>query len=161
MSGKICDACQALYEEVGDQARTDDLFEKVRRSDDALLCRGKFVDSEAHYFVQVAEEHDRVFVGLATPDRWLSESIEADLMHQGEDVEELLEEELVDQGFDEPLKVEHYRDDAKRYTFRSAVSLPAEVKLDSEEMCERVVRVLRSYEACFRELGDMAGGEEE
>ena len=109
MSGKICDACQALYEEVGDQARTDDLFEKVRRSDDALLCRAKFVDSEAHYFVQVAEEHDRVFVGLATPDRWLSESIEADLMHQGEDVEELLEEELVDQGFDE-LRIVHVHD---------------------------------------------------
>lgn len=157
--GDICDACQALYEEVGDLARDAGLFEKVRRSDHALLCKARHVESEAHYTVHVGEDHDMVYVGLQTPDRWLSESIEADLMHQGEKIEELLEEELIDQGFEEKLSVEHFRDDAKLYIFRSPVSLPQNAKLEGEQMVERVMRVLQAYEACFRELGDMTEAE--
>ena len=155
----ICDACQALYEEVGDQARRSGLFDKVRRTDHVLLCRAREVESEAHYFVFVNDDHDHVYVGLHTPDRWLSESIEADLVHLGEKVEELLEEELIDQGIDEAFAVEHFRDDEKLYVFRSAVPVTGSAKLESEETAERITRILRAYEACFYELGDMAGEE--
>jgi len=152
----ICDECQALYEEVGDLARDAEVFEKVRRTDDALICRVREVESDAHYRAEVSEDHDLVFVGLYTPDRWLSESIEAELMNRRDKVEDLLEDELYDQGFEARLPVEHFRDDDKNYVFRSPVFLPKSEKLDGEGMIDRVKRVLLAYEATFRELGDMS-----
>jgi len=151
----ICDECQALYEEVGDRAREAKVFDKVRRNDDALRCRAKAVDAEAYFMAQVADKHDLIWVGLYTTDRWLSESIEADLMHQGDKIEELLEEELFDQGFEAKLPVEHFRDEQKRYVFRSPVFLPKGEKLDGEAMVDRVTKVLLAYRATFNQLGDM------
>lgn len=151
----ICDECQALYEEVGDRAREAKVFAKVRRTDDALRCRAKHVDPDAFYRVEVdLPSHKRIFIGLYTADRWLSESIEADLVHTGDKMEELLEEELVEQGFEAPLPIEHYRDEDKYFVFRSAIDVePSEI--DHESTVERVEQVLLAYEACFRELGDM------
>jgi hypothetical protein len=156
----ICDECQALYEEVGDRVREPKVFEKVRRTDLALFCRAKRVESEACYRVTVADKHDLVWVGLYTPDRWLSDSIEADLLNRGEKMEELLEEELYDQGFEARLPVEHFRDDEKQYVFRSPVFLHKGEKLDSEPMADRVTKVLLGYEALFGQLGNMVPHEE-
>lgn len=151
----ICDECQALYEEVGDRVRKPDVFEKVRRTDERLLCKAKGIEGEAYYAVTINDDHDTVYVSLFTPDRWLSESIEAELVHLGEKVEELLEEELVDQGLDQALTVEHFRDDAKLYVFRSPLKLPDDEVLDGPEMIDRATKTLLAYEATFRELGDM------
>ncbi len=156
----ICDECQALYEEVGDRVRKEAVFAKVRRTDDMLRCKARLVKSEATYFAEVNDAHDTVYVGLATPDRWLSESIEADLLFKGDKIEELLEEELVDRGIEEPpARVEHFRNDARQYVFRSPLPKPANAKLDSEIMIDRVTRTLLAYEAAFRQLGDMTGDE--
>lgn len=152
----ICDECQALYEEVGDRVREARVFAKVRRNDEALICRARDVESEANYLAEVADTHDVVWVGLYTPDRWLSESIETDLLHQGDKLEDLLEDELVELGFEARLPVEHFRDDQKQYVFRSPVFLPAGEKLEGEGMVDRVTKVLLGYEAMFRQLGDMA-----
>lgn len=152
----ICDECQALFEEVADQVRTAGVFETVRRTDDALKCRARDVASETMYAAEVPDQRDLVWVGLITPDRWLSESIEADLMHQGEKIEDLLEEELFDKGFEARLPIEHFRDEQKLYVFRSPVFLPKGEKIKGEPMIERVTRVLLAYEACFRQLGDMS-----
>lgn len=157
----ICDECQALYEEAGDRAREAKVFARVRRNDDALICRARDVDSDTQYRVEVAEKHDLVWVGLYTPDRWLSESIETDLLHLGDKLEDLLEEELYDQGFEARLPMEHFRDDEKQYVFRSPVFLPKSEKLDGEGMIDRVTRVLLAYEAMFRQLGDMDPDEED
>jgi len=157
----ICDECQSLYEEVGDRVRASSVFEKVRRNDDALRCRGKHAESEVYYIAEVSEAHDLVWVALETPDRWLSESIEADLMFKGDKIEELLEEELVDQGFEGSLPVEHFRNEEKRFVFRSPVFLPASEKLDGEGMVDRVTQVLLAYEAAFRQLGNMVPQDEQ
>lgn len=156
----ICDECQALYEEVGDRVREARVFAKVRRNDDALLCRAMHTESEAYYFARVADKHDMVYVGVYTPDRWLSESIEADLLHKGDKLEDLLEEELCDQGFEGRLPMEHFRDEQKLYVFQSPVFLPKGERLDGEGMVDRVTEVLLSYEAMFRQLGDMAPADE-
>ena len=110
----ICDSCQALFEEVGDRVRSAGVFAKVRRADDALKCTARCDQGEAFYYAEVPEPHDLVWVGLFTPDRWLSESIEADLMFKGDQIEDLLEDELCDQNFDGRLPVEHLRDDDRR-----------------------------------------------
>lgn len=157
----ICDECQALYEEVGDLVREADVFDRVRRTDEALVCRARVPGTEACYRAEVSEDHDLVWVGLYTADRWLSESVEADLMFKGDKVEELLEDELFDQGFEARLPVEHFRDDHKRYVFRSPVFLPKGEKLDGEGMIDRVKKVLLAYEATFRQLGDMSPEDQE
>lgn len=157
----ICDECQALYEEAGDRVREAKVFARVRRNDDALICKARDVDSETNYRVRVTDEHDLVWVGLYTPDRWLSESIETDLLHQGDKLEDLLEEELYDQGFEARLPMEHFRSDDKVYVFRSPVFLPKSEKLDGEGMIDRVTRVLLAYQAMFRQLGDMSPDEDD
>lgn len=70
-------------------------------------------------------------------------------MHTGDDVEELLEEELVEQGLEASRPaVEHFRSDDRLFTFRSPVA---------PENADTAARWLLAYEACFRQLGDMAG----
>jgi hypothetical protein len=151
----ICDECQALYEEVGDRARDAKVFQKVRRTDLGLFCRPLHTEAEATYLIEVGKEHDLVWVGLQTPDRWLNESIEADLVNQGDKIEELLEEELIDQGFEARLPVEHFRNEAKQFVFRSPVFIPKGERISSEAMVDRVAKTLLAYEQLFRELGDV------
>ncbi len=153
----ICDECQALYEEVGERVREAGVFKKVRRTDDALRCGAKYVEAEAYYLVEVSQPaHDRVYVGLYTPDRWLSESIEADALHRGEKFEELIEEELADLGSDvTDIRVEHFRNDDKVFVFRTALTVTSQAQIDKEQTIARVTALLLAYEAAFRELGDM------
>ena len=157
----ICEPCQTMFEEVADRVRAADVFDKVRCGDDALMCRARPNSSDASYFAEVPEPHNLVWVGLLTSDRWLNESIEAALMDQGDDIQELLEDELIDQGFDGRLPVEHFRDNEKQYLFRSPVSLPNGEKLDEEPMIIRVSKVLLAYEAAFNQLGDLRAGQDE
>jgi hypothetical protein len=92
-------------------------------------------------------------VSLVTEDRWLSESIEADLMHHGDPIEELIEEELVELGMAHPtVVVKHYRDEQKLYTFRSPVPLEGR---DESAAADIAATWLLAYEAAFRQLGDM------
>lgn len=86
-------------------------------------------------------------------DRWLSESIETDLLHTGDKVEELLAEELAEQGFPtgHGLRIEHFRSDDLLFTFRSPLSLSP----SAPDAADAAARYLLAYEACFRNLGDM------
>jgi hypothetical protein len=160
--GGIGGGVDGLYEAVATAARQAGAFRAVERTDEGLRCDADGPDSEAWYLVAAdADDPRRVWIGLYTPDRWLSESIEADLMHLGDDLEELLDEELVDQGEDTgPIPVEHFRDDARRYVFRSAVTVSGGDPADPDAVA-RVGRVLLAYEACFRQLGDMSGDDED
>ncbi len=131
------------------------VFERVECGSDHVRAYPKAGDSQAWYEVS-ADDKDRLWVGLYTPDRWLSESIEADLMHQGDKIEELLEDELIDQDACERLEVEHFRDDELRYVFRSRV----ERGMRGDEAGERVARIVLAYGACFGQLGDMSPQDE-
>lgn len=115
-------------------------------------------DAAAPAFYRVDVGGGEVWVSLVTADRWLSESIEADLMHSGDKLEELIEEELVDQGEEAApggrISFEHFRSDDMLFTFRTRV--PPAAAGDPQ----RVSRYLLAYEACFRNLGDMSGGED-
>lgn len=106
----------------------------------------------ADAFYRIRNEADGTWIALVTSDRWLSQSIEQQLVHTGDKLEDLLEEELID--LDSPvtrLKVEHFRDEEKFFTFRSKVPVGSDPV--------SIAILLRGYEACFRRLGDMEGGE--
>jgi len=154
-------ASGVMYEQVAGRLRGLAVFQDVRWDDEALSCRARFVDSETYYRVCVDPGKPVAQVGLYSPDRWLSESIEADLMHQGDKIEELLEEELVEQGLDFQLPIEHFRDKQMRYVFRSPVELPGEESLSGQATVDRIVRVLLAYEAVFGQLGDMKSPDEQ
>lgn len=118
---------------------------------------------------RVGFDGGKVWVSLVTADRYLSQSIEQDLVHTGDSLPELLQEELLDLGFDKAggtptqptptlLAVEHFRDDAKLFTFRTALPIdPARLDAAAATLC---VLAVRAYDATFRRLGDMEGGEE-
>jgi hypothetical protein len=110
------------------------------------------LDVEACYFAALDAATGQIVAGFATTDRWLSQSIEADLMFRRDDLEELLAEELADQGYNQPLKVEHFRDEAKRYVFLSR--LPEQ---EWAQLQQSIVSVVKAYTACFAELGDLRG----
>ena len=131
-----------------------DVFESVLRTGDGLRCAALFVEEEC-YYAATTDNDGCVWVGWYTPDRWLSESVEADLVHLGDKIDDLLEEELLDLGFMGKLTIEHFRDADKVFVFRSKLDLPA----DADAAAEVVTLALLAYQACFVELGDM--GEDE
>lgn len=132
------------------KARSSGLFGSVEVRPHSVVCEAKASAAPAQYRVTV--EGSRWYVEVTTADRWLSHSIEADLLNTGDHLEDLVDEELVELGAT-PLKakVEHFRNDEKLFVFRSL--LPG---------ADAATTTLLAYEACFSRLGDMsAGGDEE
>lgn len=148
-----------LLDHVADQARQADVFDGVEQRDGAVICAARGAAAPAEYVVAVDEAAGAIWIVLRTPDRWLSESIEAELMHTGDKLEELVEDELAE--LDCPAKVtfEHFRDDDLRYTFRSPIRLAAGQAADDAEVMAKTTAHLLAYEAAFRELGDMSADE--
>ena len=130
-------------------------FAAIKRTDAGVRCDALYVEEECYYAAH-AEDDGTVWVGWYTPDRWLSESVEADLVHTGDKIDELLEEELVDQGLSIKIALEHFRDREKIFVFRGKVELPG----DSGEAAALLVKVLLAFQACFVELGDMGPDED-
>jgi hypothetical protein len=134
------------------------VFAEIKIVRGMLTCAARESAEPAWYRIEPAAA-GTWSVSLVTPNRWLSESIEADLMHHGDPIEELIEEELVDQGYEgEALPVKHFRSDDLLYTFVSP--LPIDAARD-DEAARTATQCLLAYEAAFRELGDMSGGSEE
>lgn len=141
-----------LLAEVAQAARKAGVFDEVTIAESGeLICAAKEVDAE--YVVSCEPPDGQLWVVLRTPDRWLSESIEADLMHTGDKLEELIEDELLELGESFPVRFEHYRDDEKRYVFRTPSP--------TEEDASQLAALLLAYEAAFGQLGDMGGDEAE
>jgi len=139
-------------------ARDRGVFGAVEMMDGRLRCQARDAAAEAWY--GVACDGQGWVVSLSTADRWLSESIETDLLHFGDPMEELIEEELVELGGEGPVAPpRHYRADDRSYVFRSTV--PGVGTRPDPAGVERVALWLLAYEAAFRNLGDMSGGQEE
>lgn len=137
-----------IVRSIGAEASSRGVFARVENLDDRIRCHAKGSPEPAWY--ELACEDGRLVVRFATPDRWLSESIESDLMHFGDPLEELVEEELAELGWRGPMPpVRHFRDDARLYVFENAV--PA------DGGAETALKFLFAYESAFRSLGDVGG----
>lgn len=149
----MLEAIRARAEEAG-------VFAECRLADGRLQCRALNAAEEAWYRIEPDNGPDNGswYVSLVTPNRWLSESIEADLMHFGDPIEELIEEELIELGMEKGQpKVEHYRSDDMLYTFRT----PLKSAEGDAAFSQEAGTYLLAYEAAFRELGDMDVDEED
>lgn len=130
------------------QATQADVFDGVTVAGEGITCVARGAAAPACY--SVSRVGEGVVVRLCTSDRWLSESIETDLMHTGDSIEELVADELVELGGDARVpRIRHFRNDAREYVFEHDVEADGSTAL----------RVLLAYEAAFRQLGDMAAAE--
>jgi hypothetical protein len=160
VSGSVVRLLQALR----DRAEKAGAFGPVRLDSDIgrLTCRAANAAEPAEYRVDV--QQGKLWVSLVTPNRWLSESIETDLLHTGDKLGELIEEELAEFDYDtkgETVTFEHFRSDDKLFTFRSTLPIRLD-QADAPDAIETASKWLLAYEACFRRLGDMDGaGDEE
>jgi hypothetical protein len=144
-----------LLREAADQCRAAGVFGQVTVSDTLLECQARA--SAAPAFFRLSFEQDKLWVSLVTSDRWLSQSIEADLVHTGDKLEDLLAEELADLDYlGKPPAFEHFRSEDKLFTFRSVVP----VEPAGAGAAKTAAVFVLAYEACFRRLGDMESSEE-
>jgi len=140
-----------LLASIAKSARHAGVFASVEVDGGRVVCRAEGSGEPAFY--RVGEDGGAWWAELVMRDRWLSESIEATLMHAGDSIEELLDEELADVGYDGPTpKVEHFRSDDMLFTFRTRIPSADAVT---------AARFLLAYEQCFRNLGDMEAGDDE
>ncbi|MBU6412289.1 MAG: hypothetical protein KGS45_02345 [Planctomycetes bacterium] len=129
-----------------------------------LVALAKEAAAPAEYRLEWDERKKGVFVSLVMADRWLSESIESHLVEHGDKMEELLDDELVEVGYFDLggaaiEHIEHFRSDDRLFTFRALV--PLGEQMDNAEAVDLTTRLMLGFEACFRQLGDMEGGEGE
>ncbi|GAB5496920.1 MAG: hypothetical protein Phyf2KO_20000 [Phycisphaerales bacterium] len=155
-------AAETQFNQVIEHARTKaeeaGVFESVALEGTDLVCKAQGSAEDAFYRLQPRDEG--LYVMLDMKDRWQSESIESDLMHSGDSLEELFDEELAELGYEgDTPTYQHFRDDQMRFVFQSPV--PVDGK-SSDEAGEIAAQYLLGYEACFRQLGDMDedGGED-
>lgn len=132
------------------------VFASVTRTEQGVRCDAPHVEEECYYAAQL-DDAGTLWVGWYSPDRWVSGSIEGDLVHTGDKIDELLEEELVDQGLSVSIPLEHYRNDDKLFVFQGKLELPP----NAEQATEILIRVLLAFQACFVELGDMSPDDDE
>lgn len=146
-----------LFEAVASRAREAGVFASVRVEGHRLVCVAKEVES-AEYRLDW-DEAGSLWVSLVTPDRWLSGSIEGDLVHTGDKMDELVTDELVELGCDDVVDtVEHFRSEDLLFTFRSRVPVAGR---SGDEATSIASAYLLAYEACFCQLGDMSGEDED
>ena len=154
----MCSAVEdGLLEAVASRALEAGVFASVRLDGARLVCAAKEVES-AEYRLD-RDGAGTLWVSLVTPDRWLSGSIEGDLVHTGDKMHELVTDELVELGCDDVVSaVEHFRSEDMLFTFRSPVPVAGR---SSDDAASVASVYLLAYEACFRQLGDMSGGDDD
>lgn len=130
-------------------------FAEVRTHGGVVTCRDP-IQPEAAFRIEA--EGGKVYVTWTSPDRYLSQSIEAELMWTGDDLDDLIDEEVADQGRvgADLGRVEHFRNEEKLFVFRSSVPLEGAIEKDAAALC----KCLLAYQAAFRDLGDMKVGDE-
>lgn len=147
---------ESLFKQVSEQVKAKGVFASVELQDQAIVCQAKADDPETKAFYKLTlGQADELQVGIYTLDRWLSESIEADLVEHKDDIEELLYDEMYELGLDKGLGVYHFRDEDLQYVFRSQILLPSDKPADGADFVAYVTKVLLAYEATFCQLGDL------
>lgn len=138
-----------VLDEAARLADASHVFAHVERRGGLIECVSRS-QPEASFRIEISE--GSVFVCWACGDRYISQSIEADLMWTGDDLDDLIGEELVEQGYlGGPLgAVEHFRDEQKKFIFRSRISSDPRA-VDARAL----VQCLLAYNDAFAPLGDM------
>ncbi len=147
-------ALAALLSAVRAHAEASGLFGEVTLEGATLSLVAPHAAAPAWY--RVLAEQGHLYIALVTPDRYLSQSIEQDLVHAGDKMGDLLNDELIDVDHPAPYRpvVEHFRDPQKLFTFRS-VAPASDLAGSLSDSAQRIWLTLKAYQACFVNLGGM------
>lgn len=156
------DTLVKLLREVAISATSAGVFDGVKVEDGRLSAKAAGSAAPAAYRVEA--EGDRLWVSLVMADRWLSGSIELDLIHTGDKLTDLIEEELVELECPGKVTFEHFRSEERLFTFRTPI--PVDLKAlehppKRQAALQIITAYLLAYEACFRNLGDMSASGED
>lgn len=150
---------QSFFRSVAQKLEDAEAFSSVEVVETGVIARYIDEDVDGEFWLEWTPAG--LEVAMKTPDRWLSQSVEATLMNTGDELEELIDEELVELGCEEgPLPIKHFRDEQRRYVFQS----PAPIEIASAttpEAVETAAACLLAFERAFAPLGDFAGGDED
>lgn len=156
MTNEIENTEQTLYKTVLKGAQAAGVFGDVLIDSRGVCCQAKNSAEPAFYRVEAVG--DQVWIGMETEDRWLSGSIEGDLVNTGDKLDELIEEEVVDLGHhDAKVSFDHFRSPEMLYVFRSRLSTP----IGDAKVADHALIWLLGYEIVLRELGDMDESQED
>lgn len=163
MIATMNDTLVGFLEEVASMARDAGVFGSVKVDGERLSCLAANAAAPAAY--RLTAEGGRLWVSLVMADRWLSQSIEQDLVHTGDKIPDLVEEELVELGRTHTVTFEHFRSEDKLFTFRTPVPVGLDVCRQSgparDEATKVALAFVLAYEAAFRNLGDMDASDED
>lgn len=144
---------------VRDLATKHDAFDAVELSPGRVVCHAEGAPENAFY--RIVFDGQTLWGEWVSLDRYVSQSIEQVLVFTGDDLWDMIDEELVDFGWSQPKKlgpIEHFRNDDLEFVFRS--SIPVDVNAGASVAAD-VARVLFAFEAAMCEMGDMAGDDED
>lgn len=148
---------ETLLKEVRLMADATGAFDSTRIENEWLICVAKDSAEPAEYRLGVSE--GTFWITVQTEDRWLSESIESDLVESGDEITDLIDEEARARGYTGPdMPVEHFRDQNLWFTFRSPLPIPVQPDGDVKPTpanIDTAFIALMTYQEVFRELGDM------
>ena len=146
-----------LIQQVRSAAERAGVFGPIQSTPQALICTAPNSAAPAEY--RLFNDSGIWWAALVTADRWLSGSIELDLVHTGDKMEDLVEEELAALDCDHKVsKVEHFRSNDKLYTFRIPIPTAPGATAPAPELA---AKYLLAMEAAFRGLGDVDTGADE
>lgn len=150
MTTNTTDPKQDMYKLVETGALDAGVFGEISIDGRGVVCCAKNSAEPAFYRVSVID--DGIWISLETEDRWLSGSIEGDLVNTGDKLDELIEEEVIDLGhLDAMVSFDHFRSPEMMYVFRSKLSTP----IGDPDAAKHALIWLMGYEIVMRELGDM------
>ncbi|HBS29258.1 MAG TPA: hypothetical protein DEB06_07360, partial [Phycisphaerales bacterium] len=113
---------EGLMEQAGALARASGAFAAVTVHPTRVDCTDP-VQPEALF--RFALDAGALTVNWVSADRYLSQSIEAELRWTRESIDDLMDEELADRGFDgSASRMTHFRDAEKCFVFRWELPIP-------------------------------------
>jgi hypothetical protein len=150
---------RAAFSAAATSLRASGVFASVEVRPPGLWARPANIEADASYRIEIAPDGE-IAASWCSPDRYVSQSIEAQLTWTRDDLDDMLDEELVDLGWTSgklhPLK--HFRDDDQLFVFRAV--LPMRGRDLGQEHGEPLARCLLAFDRVFREFGDMKGDAE-
>ena len=145
-------ALAAFFNAVAELARASNAFAEIESGPTSTHCPDP-VQPDAAF--RIAYEDGKLWAAWVSPDRYLSQSIEADVKWTGDDIDELIDEEVEAQGWTGHRigRFQHFRSEDRLYTFRS--ELPINPASANASTAKDALPFLLAYQAAFRNLGDM------
>ncbi len=147
---------EAFRQYIEDSVAIDDRYGVASRNDraDGSTPATRFAVGESCWFeVAVRPLIPQVRVGFVTRDRWKSEECEQAIQDSGESMGEFVGLGFGEAGLDwEEPPVEHYREGEADFYFATPLEVEDLVDLDTEEVRNKVLRMLEGYLIAFGSL---------